>query len=181
MNISRRLRFGQLGQSFGGGDAFWGNAANELPSTLPSGIYTGALVTDVAAGDSHTCALSSDGQLRCWGLGDSGQLGDGNFANQATPPASGVDLDGVTAYRIAAGAAHTCALRRNGTARCWGAGADGRLGRGSGYYDRLLRQLHGTTCGVAFDQQVAEEIPRAPHDAPMNCILTPTRWVEMKA
>ena len=57
----------------------------------------------------------------------------------------------------------------------------GRLGRGRGYYDRLLRQLHGTTCGVAFDQQVAEEIPRAPHDAPMNCILTPTRWVEMKA
>jgi hypothetical protein len=85
----------------------------------------------VTAGDSHTCALSSDGQLRCWGLGTSGQLGYGNFNNLGTPPAAGVNLDGVTAYRVTAGAAHTCALRSNGTARCWGAGADGRLGRGN--------------------------------------------------
>jgi alpha-tubulin suppressor-like RCC1 family protein len=42
-----------------------------------------------------------------------------------------VDLDGVGAYRAAAGSDHTCALRNNGTVRCWGNGADGRLGRGS--------------------------------------------------
>jgi alpha-tubulin suppressor-like RCC1 family protein len=122
---------GELGQSFGGSDAFWGNALNELPSTLPSDIHTGAQVTDVTTGRYHTCALSSDGQLRCWGLGSSGQLGYGNFNNLGAPPAAGVNLDGITAYRIIAGAAHTCALRSNGTARCWGAGADGRLGRGS--------------------------------------------------
>ena len=122
---------GQLGQSFGGGDAFWGNAANEFPSTLPSDVNTGAQITDVVAGDNHTCALSSDGQLKCWGLGTGGQLGYGDFASQSTPPVAGINLDGVTAYRISAGAAHTCALRSNGTARCWGAGADGRLGRGS--------------------------------------------------
>ncbi len=123
-------RFGQLGQSFGGSDAFWGNQANELPSTLPSDINTGAQVIDVTAGDFHTCALSSDGQLKCWGLGSSGQLGYGDFKNLGSPPTAGVDLAGVTAYRISAGAAHTCALRSNGTARCWGQGADGRLGRG---------------------------------------------------
>jgi hypothetical protein len=44
---------------------------------------------------------------------------------------AGVNLDGITAYRIAAGAAHTCALRSNGTARCWGLGTGGRLGRGT--------------------------------------------------
>jgi len=122
---------GQLGQSFGGSDALWGNQANELPSTLPSDIIIGAQVTDVAAGDFHTCALSSDSQLKCWGRGDSGQLGYSNFATLSTPPAAGINLDGVTTYRIAAGAAHTCALRSGGTARCWGQGADGRLGRGS--------------------------------------------------
>jgi len=121
---------GQLGQSFSS-DSNWGNATNELPSTLPSDIVTGAQVTDVAAGDFHTCALSSDGQLKCWGRGESGQLGYSNFASLSTPPAAGVNLDSVTAYRISAGAAHTCALRSNGTARCWGQGADGRLGRGS--------------------------------------------------
>jgi alpha-tubulin suppressor-like RCC1 family protein len=117
--------------SFGPNGINWGDQANELPSTLPSDINTGAQATDVAAGDNHVCALSSDGQLKCWGRGDSGQLGYGSTSNQQIPPTTGVNLDGVTAYRISAGAAHTCALRSNGTARCWGAGADGRLGRGS--------------------------------------------------
>ncbi len=57
----------------------------------------------------------------------------------------------------------------------------GRLGRGKGYYDRLLKELHGTTCGVAFDQQVVATIPVAPYDVRLDCILTPTRWVERKA
>jgi 5-formyltetrahydrofolate cyclo-ligase len=56
-----------------------------------------------------------------------------------------------------------------------------RLGRGKGYYDQLLKRMHGTTCGVAFDQQVVDEIPVAPHDVGLDCILTPTRWVELKA
>jgi len=125
--------FNNIGQvtANGANGINWGDQAGELPSALPSDINTGAQVTDVAAGDFHTCALSSDGKLKCWGFGSSGQLGYGDTANQLTPPAAGVNLDGVTAYRLSAGAAHTCALRSNGTARCWGAGADGRLGRGS--------------------------------------------------
>ena len=55
-----------------------------------------------------------------------------------------------------------------------------RLGRGKGYYDQLLRTLRGTTCGVAFDQQVVEEIPVECHDVRLNSVLTPTRWVELK-
>jgi 5-formyltetrahydrofolate cyclo-ligase len=54
-----------------------------------------------------------------------------------------------------------------------------RLGRGKGYYDRLLRGLGGTTCGVAFDQQIVGEIPVEPHDVRVNCVLTPTRWIEL--
>jgi len=54
-----------------------------------------------------------------------------------------------------------------------------RLGRGKGFYDRLLAALSGTTCGVAFDQQIVKELPVAPHDAHVNCILTPTRWIEL--
>jgi 5-formyltetrahydrofolate cyclo-ligase len=52
----------------------------------------------------------------------------------------------------------------------------GRLGRGKGYYDRLLAEVPGFKCGVAFDCQVASEFPLEPHDVRLNCILTPTRW-----
>jgi len=53
-----------------------------------------------------------------------------------------------------------------------------RLGRGKGYYDRLLAQIPGCKCGVAFDWQVAFEIPTELHDIRVDCILTPTRWHE---
>jgi len=53
-----------------------------------------------------------------------------------------------------------------------------RLGRGKGFYDQLLALVGGTRCGVAFDEQMIAEIPVEPHDVRLNCILTPTRWVE---
>jgi len=52
-----------------------------------------------------------------------------------------------------------------------------RLGRGAGYYDRLLTGVRGTTCGVAVDEQISGELPVEPHDVHVNCILTPTRWL----
>ncbi len=54
-----------------------------------------------------------------------------------------------------------------------------RLGRGKGFYDQLLTMVRGMTCGVAFDEQVVPEIPIEPHDVELNCLLTPTRWIEM--
>jgi 5-formyltetrahydrofolate cyclo-ligase len=53
-----------------------------------------------------------------------------------------------------------------------------RLGRGKGFYDRLLRTVSGTKCGVAFDQQIVAGLPAEPHDYAIDCILTPTRWIE---
>lgn len=53
-----------------------------------------------------------------------------------------------------------------------------RLGRGKGFYDHMLTSVRGTTCGVAFDEQIVETIPVEPHDVRLNCILTPTRWIE---
>ena len=53
-----------------------------------------------------------------------------------------------------------------------------RLGRGKGFYDQLLAHVRGTTCGVAFDEQIVAEIPVEPHDVELDCILTPTRWIQ---
>jgi 5-formyltetrahydrofolate cyclo-ligase len=60
-----------------------------------------------------------------------------------------------------------------------GVGFDGvgrRLGRGKGFYDRLLPQVSGIKCGLAFDFQIVAEIPEEPHDVLLDCLLTPTRW-----
>jgi 5-formyltetrahydrofolate cyclo-ligase len=51
-----------------------------------------------------------------------------------------------------------------------------RLGRGKGYYDRLLTGVTGVTCGVGYDFQVVDAVPCGPLDVVLNCILTPTRW-----
>lgn len=53
-----------------------------------------------------------------------------------------------------------------------------RLGRGAGFFDRLLAQVAGTKCGVAFDEQLDQLIPAEEHDILLNCILTPTQWLE---
>ena len=55
-----------------------------------------------------------------------------------------------------------------------------RLGRGKGYYDRLLADVRGVKCGVGFDEQIVDAIPVGPLDVQLDCILTPTRWVEAK-
>ena len=54
----------------------------------------------------------------------------------------------------------------------------GRLGRGRGYYDKLLEPMRAATCGVAFDEQIVPEVPVGPRDVRLNFILTPTRWNE---
>jgi 5-formyltetrahydrofolate cyclo-ligase len=55
----------------------------------------------------------------------------------------------------------------------------GRLGRGRGYYDRLLSEVSGATCAVAFDYQIVETVPAEPHDIHLDYILTPTRWLQV--
>jgi 5-formyltetrahydrofolate cyclo-ligase len=54
-----------------------------------------------------------------------------------------------------------------------------RLGRGKGFYDQLLAAVRGKTCGVAFDEQIVNEIPVEPHDVLLHCILTPSRWIQL--
>ena len=53
-----------------------------------------------------------------------------------------------------------------------------RLGRGKGFYDRLLANFGGTKIGIAFDEQLVEVIPTENQDVQMGFILTPTRCVK---
>ena len=55
-----------------------------------------------------------------------------------------------------------------------------RLGRGQGFYDRLLAEASGVKCGVCYDLQLLEKMPTEPHDAKVGFILTPSRVVRRK-
>lgn len=54
-----------------------------------------------------------------------------------------------------------------------------RLGRGRGYYDRLLARMSGlsvpcVTIGVGYDHQLVDSVPVEPHDESLNYICTPS-------
>jgi len=131
---------GELGYGFGGniGD-------NETPAdnTINGGVVAlpgGKKATAIAVGDRHTCALLVGGDITCWGLNASGQLGYGNtdsIGDNETPadnPTTGgiVQLPGgQKAIAISGGGKLTCAILADKTITCWGAAADGQLGYGN--------------------------------------------------
>ncbi|HTY88489.1 MAG TPA: 5-formyltetrahydrofolate cyclo-ligase [Candidatus Acidoferrum sp.] len=53
-------------------------------------------------------------------------------------------------------------------------GQGNRLGHGKGYYDRLLAEVRGVRCGIAFGEQLTAAVPVGPADVRMDFILTPT-------
>ncbi len=126
---------GQLGQ---GDTANRGDAAGELGNTLlPVALGTGRTVTQLSAGDDHTCARLDNGTVKCWGYAGEGRLGLGDLANRGDSAGEMGDAlpavalgTGRTATSVSAGAAHTCARLDNATVKCWGFNNAGQLGRG---------------------------------------------------
>lgn len=55
-----------------------------------------------------------------------------------------------------------------------------RLGRGMGYFDRLLQEVRGTRIALAFDFQLLDEVPAEAHDARMDFIVTENRVIKTK-
>ena len=56
-------------------------------------------------------------------------------------------------------------------------GLGGRLGRGGGFFDRLLADIPAKICGVCYDQQVHPDVPLERHDVKMDMIATPSGWL----
>jgi len=114
-----------------------GRAERQLSTVLVAGDNGGETQPQIAVGGRHTCALMTDGTVRCWGDNSRGQLGDGTTVSRLHPvqvleegSEQGVSvLSGVA--QISAGEESTCVRLTDGTARCWGSNGNGRLGDGT--------------------------------------------------
>ena len=82
----------------------------------------------VSAGQSHSLAVGSDGNLYAWGGNQNGQLGDGTTTNR-TASTSVAAPAGTRFVQTAAGNGHSMALDRDGTVWTWGSNEKGQLGR----------------------------------------------------
>jgi alpha-tubulin suppressor-like RCC1 family protein len=118
-----------------------------LTSAIATALPTGSVAEQASqpkspaagqfdAGANHTCAVLPDASVRCWGYGGDGELGYGNTDSigDDETPASVAPLDfgpGRSVKAISAGTYHSCAILDDGTVRCWGFGAQGRLGYGN--------------------------------------------------
>lgn len=55
-----------------------------------------------------------------------------------------------------------------------------RLGRGKGFYDRLLGDVKATKIGVGYEFQLMDELPAEPHDVPMDMVITQTTTIVIR-
>lgn len=118
---------GQLGQGVVG-------ESRGTPAKVPLAVKARSLAQ---AHFETFCAIGVDGSLWCWGSNREGQLtlGDGGLPPSMPAP---VRVDRFSDWSaVSAGQGHTCALRSNGEAWCWGRNTTDILGAGPGLVDQL--------------------------------------------
>ena len=94
----------------------------------PAGLDSSGLPF-LATGARHTCAVSPQGAVWCWGNNVSGQLG--RSAPGVALPDGRVDLGtNRRAIGVFAGTDHTCVILEDGGVKCWGFNSTGQLGVG---------------------------------------------------
>ncbi|HSD17582.1 MAG TPA: putative Ig domain-containing protein [Thermomonas sp.] len=106
----------------------------------------------VSAGDRHSCGLKADGSVACWGAGAPGSSGGINYG-QSTVPAE-LQAAGNTAFgQIAAGNAHACELKSDGTIACWGTNDEGQATAPAGQFTQVVAG-DSHSCAIGTDGNV---------------------------
>lgn len=113
------------------------------PTTSKIQISTRVVVAKVEFGEKHSCVLSTEGAVFCWGDNSIGQLGAAKGASTFSATPLKVEFQGARIVALSAGRFHTCALSSESNAYCWGSNAVGQLGVDSSDY------------GIAYPVEVA--------------------------
>jgi alpha-tubulin suppressor-like RCC1 family protein len=99
-------------------------------TAVPVSFPAGTVITDIAADDGHSLALTDDGRVFAWGRNGDGQLGDGTTIDRSTPVEVTLPVP-VPVAAIGTGRAHSLAALTTGELYAWGANAHGQLGDGT--------------------------------------------------
>lgn len=116
-------------------------------SSAPAPVHSGDMgtVRSISAGGDHTCAISSNGRVWCWGNNEDGRLGVGDHLTRRKPVAvvetNGFPGGGVT--QVEASDFHTCAATTPGSVFCWGSNTFGRIGNPAGTSAKLPTKVQG--------------------------------------
>jgi alpha-tubulin suppressor-like RCC1 family protein len=120
------------------------------------GAVERAAFSRFSASLNHTCLVTVDGSVHCWGANQNGSLGDGTAANRTVPVSVTVNnLNAdllLSVVAVSVGAFHSCALKSDGTVWCWGSNSAGQLGFDTSPIDEQRRasQVTGLSDVVAI-------------------------------
>lgn len=133
----------------------------QTETALATSATAALAFNQVSAGESHTCGVTTDNRMYCWG---GGGLGDGTTTRRLKP----VPIGGALRFRqVSAGIGYTCGVTTTYRAYCWGRNGDGKLGDGTetdrltpvavagGRLFRLVEAGVSHTCGVSYPDNKA--------------------------
>lgn len=127
-----------------------------------TGVLSGKTVVSIAAGESFSLALCSDGTVVSWGFNGYGQLGNGTTVSSSVPVAVNTsgDLSGKTVSSISAGGNHSVAVCTDGSMVAWGRNGNGQLGVGNTSNTSVPRPVytHITLAGKSVIHAAAGDI-----------------------
>ncbi|MBI4897517.1 MAG: hypothetical protein HY827_04025, partial [Actinobacteria bacterium] len=130
------------------GNGQLGDDAALVSKNLPVNVSGLSTAIRIAAGNTHTCAIVSGGQAKCWGSDGNLQLGDDAVPSAQPTP---VNVAGLTnATEISAGGTTSCAIVSGGQAKCWGNNTSGQIGNGNNTNQSSPANVSGVTNAVVI-------------------------------
>jgi len=144
-----RNTYGQLGNN--------SNDNSNIPVTVVKDLFGSSLeyMDSVSVGGYHACGVydnreNDDNFVYCWGLNNSGQLGDNttsdkNYAVRVKTLSSNghSSIDLINIDKVVVGLTHSCALMKDSTVYCWGRNDKGQLGDNSDTDSELAKKVDG--------------------------------------
>lgn len=104
-----------------------GTGPQNSPVLIDTGVNYSKVALSQTGSFGSTCAITTAGVLKCWGMNSLGQLGVGDTADKPTPTVVGSSYADVSI-----GQTHACAITTAGVLKCWGQNSNGELGTGGG-------------------------------------------------